>query len=753
MPLETPSIDDRSYQQLVDDSLARIPNHTPEWTNFNASDPGVTLIQVFAFLTESLLYRTKLIPERNRLKFLQLLGVPLQPASSARGLITITNERGPEETITLNSDLEVRAGQVSFRTQNGLDVLPVEAYVCFKATLDQEDQADKIEYYQQLYASYLGDEMSADTNADVELYEAVPLSSRGTSGVTVSDETVDNGLWIALLAQSKVTPDDARREIAGKTVSIGLVPMLEVETATLRLVPEGTEKSSAKSVNIDIPSPPAGGKLATGEKPAYRTIGSFSMPTEPGVFEVVLPGESELGLWEDIDPLELGADTYPPVLDDAMTVRLVTWLRLVWPDGVASQVMWAGINATPISQRARVLNELLPAGTSEPDQSATLSHQSIISDSVKLLVTPSGGTAEQWMLTDDLLTAGPEVPTPDLRNPPGWIVPPAQPAKVFALDAEAGRIRFGDGAHGARPPAGATLRISYDYGAGLSGNVAAAAVNQAPALPSGLKVTNPVSTWGGADAETVATGEKEIPTYLQHRDRLVTATDFVTIARRTPGVDIGRVEVLPVFNPTLARQEPGNAPGVVTLMLIPKYSATSPDAPVPDSTFLNTVCAWLEPRRLVTTELFLCGPQYVSIWVSVAIEMEAAGSDPKAPNSSAVVREAVKQRIREVLLSVKEDGSGWPLRKTVLRLELEAEVARVDGVALVNKLLLASGDGAEVDSVAMTGIQLPRLDGIEVAVDTDPLSLDQLRGRAAATVTPTTGAKKLVPVPVIPEEC
>ena len=130
-----------------------------------------------------------------------------------------------------------------------------------------------------------------------------------------------------------------------------------------------------------------------------------------------------------------------------------------------------------------------------------------------------------------------------------------------------------------------------------------------------------------------------------------------------------------------------------------------------------------------------------------------SGSDPNAPNSSAVVREAVKERIREFLLPVNEEGSGWSLRKTVLRLELEAEVARVEGVALVNQLFLASGDGPEVDSVAMTGIQLPRLDGIEVAVDTDPLSLDQLRGTAITPTTTTTGAKKLVPIPVIPEEC
>ena len=87
MPITLPIIDDRRYQDLVDESLARIPVHNPEWTNYNQSDPGVTLIEVFAFLTENLLYRANLIPDRNRLKFLTMLGVPLQPASSA--------ERGP----------------------------------------------------------------------------------------------------------------------------------------------------------------------------------------------------------------------------------------------------------------------------------------------------------------------------------------------------------------------------------------------------------------------------------------------------------------------------------------------------------------------------------------------------------------------------------------------------------------------------------------------------------------------------------
>src|SRR5205809_5810765 len=98
MPLTIPTIDDRRYQDLLDEALARIPVHNPEWTNFNRSDPGVTLIEVFAFLTETLLYRANQIPERNRRKFLSLLGVPLQPASSARGIVAVSSA-GPRQTI------------------------------------------------------------------------------------------------------------------------------------------------------------------------------------------------------------------------------------------------------------------------------------------------------------------------------------------------------------------------------------------------------------------------------------------------------------------------------------------------------------------------------------------------------------------------------------------------------------------------------------------------------------------------------
>jgi hypothetical protein len=766
MPLQAPNLDDRRYQQLLDDSLARVPIHTPEWTNFNQSDPGVTLVQLFAFLTETLIYRANQIPDRNRIKFLQLLGVPLQPSSSAQGIVTFTNARGPLQTITLNDGIEVRAGQVLFGTTRGLDVLPIEATAYFKMKLPTPPQV-QMDYYKQLYASFL----NQDAPADLQLYQPVPLSSRAGIGVDLANETVDNALWIALLVRAGDRPATdhlpaVRSAIAGKTLNLGIVPQVSADQAQRTLLPGTNANVQGTAVlTIDLPSIPASGGLPPSRQPDYRTLTTVPAPIAPGVFEVPLPDASQLVLWNDLDPLEPGSDNLPPTLEDTtQSDRIVTWLRVTWPGGTSSQVLWTDVNATFVSQRAHVASELLSPGTGEPDQTVVLSKTPVIAKSLSLTVITPGQDPELWTLVPDLLSAGPEVPTPDLRQPPGVRPPPARPAKVFVLDQEAGKITFGDGLRGARPPLGAILRADYDYGAGRDGDVGENAINNGPSLPAGLVVTNPVRTWGGADAESVSDGEKQIARFLGHRDRLVTAKDFATITARTPGVDIARVEVLPAYNPSLARNEPGNAPGAVTLMIVPKFSATRPDAPEPDAPFLQAVCEYLNPRRLVTTELFLNGPEYQPIWVSVGINVVAGYNF-----STADVREAVKAQIKTFLAPFSADAdplptdttllatpdapeasNGWPLRKPVLAGELVVEVARVPGVALINQLLLATSTGNEVAQINMQGLQLPRLDGIVVTLG-DALQISQVRGDT--TAGGTAPPPRLVPVPVIPQEC
>lgn len=76
MPLQLPNLDDRSYNDLVQEAIALIPTHAPDWTNYNPSDPGITLIELFAYLSEMLLYRQNQVTDDSIVSFLKLLNGP-----------------------------------------------------------------------------------------------------------------------------------------------------------------------------------------------------------------------------------------------------------------------------------------------------------------------------------------------------------------------------------------------------------------------------------------------------------------------------------------------------------------------------------------------------------------------------------------------------------------------------------------------------------------------------------------------------
>ena len=760
MPLTVPTLDDRRFQDLLNETLARIAVHNPEWTNYNKSDPGVTLLELFAFLSESLYYRANLIPERNRRKFLQLLGIPLSPATSARGLVRFWTEGRAALTLTLTAGLELRAGQVPFRTGRTIDVLPIESRVFIKQ--ERNDLAANVAAgYAQLYQSL----KPPNTPTSFQFYEAIPLESVGSDGLDLKN-TVDGTLWVALLTRPGTDdPAKVRQEIAGKTLSMGIVPKLSDPSRTLS--PGGIASPVATpNLVFEIPLLPLNGLLPDDPQlriPRYQSLQATptaDVLSTPGTVEITLPGDpGQLELWKNLRPLDPGADLFPPTLqDNQLNDRLLTWLR-VRPATASDAALptapiaflWAGINVVAVDQRARVAGERLPDGTGEPDQGVKLSRSPVLPGSVHLVVTLTSGGAEVWKEIDDLSAAGPEVPTADPRQTPGTVLAPNLLINVFALDAEAGVLRFGDGTRGRRPPFGATMRASYDYGVGRAGNVGPGAISGGPALPAGLKTENPVRTWGGADAESVASGEAQITRYLQHRDRLVTADDFATIARRTPGVEIGRVEVLPTFHPDLSPNEPGDAPGAVTLMIVPAFDPSHPDAPLPDQLFLDAICDYIDPRRLVTTEVFLRPPDYVSIWISIGFDLVGGFAAPD-------VRDAVQRAVRQFLSPLPpladsptlifSHQSGWPLRKAVVDREVLSVVSRVPGVLSVRNVLLAGQGVGASTQIPLIGLQLPKIEQVSAMIG-DPIDIDRLRG-----LGPVASSRiKRLPVPVIAEEC
>lgn len=132
MALPSPNLDDRRFQQLVDEAKRYVQQRAPDWTDHNVSDPGVTLIETFAYLVDQLLYRLNRVPDKNYLAFLDLLGIQLYPPSAAVADIDFWLSAPQPDTVTLPAGTEVTtaAGEteeaVVFATTDDLRIVPSE---------------------------------------------------------------------------------------------------------------------------------------------------------------------------------------------------------------------------------------------------------------------------------------------------------------------------------------------------------------------------------------------------------------------------------------------------------------------------------------------------------------------------------------------------------------------------------------------------------------------------------------------------
>ncbi|MET9921807.1 putative baseplate assembly protein [Streptomyces sp. NPDC006435] len=130
MALPSPNLDDRRFQQLVDEAKRYVQQRTPEWTDHNVSDPGVTLIETFAYMVDQLLYRLNRVPDKNYSAFLDLLGVTLFPPTAARAEVDFWLSAPQPEAVLLPAGTEVATSrgeaeeEVVFSTSDDLSVVP-----------------------------------------------------------------------------------------------------------------------------------------------------------------------------------------------------------------------------------------------------------------------------------------------------------------------------------------------------------------------------------------------------------------------------------------------------------------------------------------------------------------------------------------------------------------------------------------------------------------------------------------------------
>ncbi|MFC9793177.1 putative baseplate assembly protein [Streptomyces sp. NPDC127584] len=148
MALPSPNLDDRRFQQLVDEAKRYVQQRAPEWTDHNVSDPGVTLIETFAYLVDQVLYRLNRVPDKNYHAFLDLLGIRLFPPTAAAADVDFWLSAPQPDTVTLPPGTEVTTAggeaddAVVFATTGELRILPSELTRLVTAwrTSEQQDR-------------------------------------------------------------------------------------------------------------------------------------------------------------------------------------------------------------------------------------------------------------------------------------------------------------------------------------------------------------------------------------------------------------------------------------------------------------------------------------------------------------------------------------------------------------------------------------------------------------------------------------
>jgi predicted phage baseplate assembly protein len=713
MPLPAPILDDRSFEQLRDELVRRIPVFAPEWTDHNTSDPGIALLELFAFLGESLLFRFNQIPESTYLAYLRLLDVPLRAATPARSIVTF--QPAGAAVVPVDRGSALRSGDLGWETLDEVAALPATACAVAKRATGAPQDDEHAELASQTLQKLGIQNLALALFYAPQVLASDPLAA--DASLLELPEAVDGTLWVAVLAKQPPA-------LNGQALSLGFA--WDGDAGAM------ADRTACPGPGAGRPGPPVVWQISSGQsdpggEPRYETlqlIGDTTRGlTRDGVVRLRLPASVENRLFASPADELLGTGSWPPELeDDKLRQQVCVWLRAFRPDGGRfGRLRWLGINAVDAEETRRALPELLGVGTGETRQVQRLVHAPVLPGSLTIEVEEEDGFVA-WRRVDSFEGSG-------------------EGDRHFTVDPEAGQVRFGDGVRGLAPPVGRRIRTGgYRFGGGRSGNVAANAINKIDGVS--VKPSNALPARGGEDAETIAEALERIPAELRRRDRAVTHGDFGELALQTPGADVGRAECLPLFHP---KRPSAQSAGVVSVVVWPREDYRHANAPMPDRALLDSVCAYLDERRLVTTELYVLPPTYRPVAVSVGVHVKAGyGVD--------AVRRWVELVIRQYLAPLPPygpNGGGWPLGRRVHGPELEAAALQVEGVEYLEGLEVAErlDDGSfATRTVVLAPYEVPELVGITVVAGHSP----QAPGTG---LEPQPPEHTPVPVPVIPHRC
>jgi len=710
-------LDDQTFEDIVLQARNLIPKYAPEWTDENYHDPGITFVELFAWYIEMQQYYLNRITDKNRLKFLKLLGVKPRLAMVAQTKVAF---QGVEQEMHLLRGTKLRVEDQPFET-DGLLLLPTQlenVLVCTETGVSDVTAAMQLEGA--VYDAFgpkpeLGNRMYLAFSAPFPVNQPVTLTINLRDNHAVAANPVPDTAQVTpstQLAWSYCTDGEDCSDSYDLPESLEerWMPVTVLDDETLQLTRSGT-------ITIMVRTPME--RMEIAESDGQRAYW-ICCELQQGGYEVAPQIESI-----DLNVVKVhNYDTESEVLTCSGTgerhqafhlhhylayfgevevqVREKNGGWRVWPAGARCRLVRDADSLTttlvfshhygevPSAEEGNVRVVIYTAafaakrdlGLSSglPYQRFTLTEKPLLTESLLVQVgVPIEGSTDllwqDWKQVDDLNISDAE-------------------AQHYWVDVGRGDVVFGNDEYGKVPDQApghtANIRVlSLKTGGGVAGNIKAHVTwdfADHATWNSDMRVINRQAAIGGRAPETIDEAEQRAREMISHPPRAVTDVDLERLASTAPGCRITQVKAISDPNTPLHRK-----------VVVRSYSNTQQDQGT-NPAVLQTVSQHVEPCRLLGTQLEVVGPMYVTVTVDATVVMQT-GSE----SSQEMIIDALN---RYFSLTPGVSPRTWELGDTIYRGDLFAYLSGLPGVAYIQDLTITAPED-EVTLITVEEIQLP----------------------------------------------
>ncbi|MBD2865000.1 putative baseplate assembly protein [Paenibacillus oceani] len=724
--LPLPNLDDRMFEQMVREAREAIPKLFPEWTDENAHDPGLTMLELMAWMTEMQQYYLNRITARSELKFLKLLGVKPRLAASASCEVAFFGARQP---LTIPGGTPLQAFDQSYETLEALRLIPaVLEKVMVRTDTAAGDFTANLKTGIAFYAFgpearkgsrlFVGFDRELPPDTDIELsvrlsdrypvlvgrgdtdHEPPPISSAAVSWKYAGGENGDGWVPVQTIGDTTASLSQSGRltfRLTSRMSPRAMYPADDKKRYWLVCVleREGYELSP-KLESLCINAVRAEQVRTFSETVHFDSDGEAGQSCETARYlawtgRVVVQVRDDQGDWREWRTVEALENCR---VDDECCVlskdSSAGSLRIDFGDGRQGAVPPEGQNRIRLIAFDPAAEDRLWVGASNglPDQEFDISRSGTFrSPGMQLQVASRDSvsgqlTWEDWSQVDDFDNS-------------------RSTDRHYIYDRAEGLIRFGNNEQGAIPAKSGVPNIRFaalQSGGGQRGNVKKGMIDSFAARHpewAGIEVTNPAAASGGTEEETLENAKLRVMHELNRPTRAVTVEDYEAIAKETPGLRVARVKAIPLYKPDMRDYPREKAAAHMTVVVVPYSESEKPRA---GPGFLETVRRHLDRHRLLTTELHVIPAEYIQVTVHAVVVVQPSYKD----NPAFIVNE-----LGRLLRPMGHgDGEGWRFGRTVYKGDIYGAVSRLKGVVYVQDLWL-DAEGTAVRKDGGGDIHLP----------------------------------------------